>query len=246
MMDFKPPSNVSYARPFYARTRFLFVALLVLFVYSYGWRITEIEPGELVRDAHLVKPLVRDLLHPDLFTFETETESANAFFILLGQQSPLDKIGEVISRPILTLSKDTGQIGDTIEVSGKGFRPHEKGRVIWINSIEQEYPLGLFETDAGGNFHSDIIVPPTARGNTQRVRATLEWRTGEWRFSDTLKLTMSKMVETVFLALMATTFAVFVAAPMSFFCARNIMIASPANTAVYYAGRTIFYVLRSI
>ena len=246
MIDFKPPSNVSYARPFYARTRFLFVALLVLFVYSYGWRITEIEPGELVRDAHLVKPLVRDLLHPDLFTFETETESANAFFILLGQQSPLNKIGKVISRPVLTLSKDTGQIGDTIGVSGKGFRPHEKGRVIWINSIEQEYPLGLFETDAGGNFHSDIIVPPTARGNTQRVRATLEWRTGEWRFSDTLKLTMGKMVETVFLALMATTFAVFVAAPMSFFGARNIMIANPANTAVYYAVRTIFNVLRSI
>ena len=69
MADSTPSSNVSYKRPFYAQTRFLFIALLLAAVYSYGWRVTEIEPGELVRDAHLVKPLVRDLLHPDLFTF---------------------------------------------------------------------------------------------------------------------------------------------------------------------------------
>ena len=246
MVNSKPPPNVSYRRPFYAKTRFLFIALLVSAVYSYGWHVTEIELGELVRDAHLVKPLVRDLLRPDIFTFETRTESANALFVLSDQQSPLRKLKKSDSAPALFLSKDIGDIGDSIEVFGKGFRPHEKGTITWVNSIEQEYPLGLFETGAGGNFNSDIIVPPIARGDTQAVRAVLEWWTGEWRFSDTFKLTVDKVVETIFLAFMATTFSIIVAAPMSFFGARNLMLANSANTAVYYTVRTVFNVLRSI
>ena len=43
------------------------------------------------------------------------------------------------------------------------------------------------ETDAGGNFKREIIVPPIARGNKQVVRAILEWQTGKWRVSDTFK-----------------------------------------------------------
>ena len=246
MVDFKPSIDISYRRPFYARTRFLFFALLLISIYSYGWRVTEIELGELVRDAHLVKPLIRDLLHPDLFTFETEIESADAYFVLSGQQLSLGQIEKDVQGPVLALSSDSGQIGNTIEVSGKGFRPNETGRIVWINSIEQEYPLGLFETDAGGNFHSDIIVPPIARGDVQKIRTILEWRTGRWWFSDTLRLTMAKMIETIFLALMATTFAVLIAVPMSFLGARNIMISHPTTAVIYYSVRTIFNVLRSV
>ncbi len=246
MADSIPSSNVSYERPFYAQTRFLFIALLLVAVYSYGWRVTEIEPDELIRDAHLVKPLVRDLLHPDLITFAKEKETADASFTLSGQQShilPLKKPG---SGPVLSLSKNTGKIGDRINVSGKGFQPYKNGTLAWFNSIEQEYPLGSFETNADGSFHREIVVPPTAIGNAQTVRAVLEWQTGEWRISDTLKLTLEKMVETVFLALMATTFAILVAVPLSFLGARNLMTGNPANKIIYYTVRTLFNLLRSV
>ena len=246
MVDLKPSPGVSYRRPFYARTRFLFFILLVISVFSYGWRVTEIQLGELVRDVHLVKPLVRELLNPDLLTFDTESEFASTFFILSGQQSLLDKIQKFPQGPVLSVSKNTGQVGDSIEVSGSGFRPNKKGRVVWVNSIEQEYPLGFFETDSVGKFKRDIIVPPIARGDTQTVRAFLEWRTGEWRFSSTLKLTLEKVVETVFLAFMATSFSIIIAAPMSFFGAQNLMSSNPANKTIYYIVRTIFNLLRSI
>ncbi|SVD67441.1 uncharacterized protein METZ01_LOCUS420295, partial [marine metagenome] len=240
------PSIISYRRPFYARTRFLFFILLVISIFIYGWRVTEIQLGELVRDVHLVKPLVRDLLNPDLLTFDIESESASTFFILSGQQSSLNKSQKFSLGPVISVSKNTGQVGDTIEVSGKGFRPNRKGRLVWVNSIEQEYPIGFFETDLVGKFKIDIIVPLIARGDTQTVRAFLEWRTGEWRFSSTLKLTLEKVVETVFLAFMATTFSIIIAAPMSFFGARNLMLSNPANKAIYYIIRTTFNLLRSI
>jgi phosphonate transport system permease protein len=57
---------------------------------------------------------------------------------------------------------------------------------------------------------------------------------------------MAKMIETIFLALMATTFAVLIAVPMSFLGARNIMISHPTTAVIYYSVRTIFNVLRSV
>ena len=38
--------------------------MAVLAVYSYGWKVTEIEMKELFRDFHLVKPLVKELVSP--------------------------------------------------------------------------------------------------------------------------------------------------------------------------------------
>ena len=246
MVDSVLSHNIPYRRPFYTRTRFLFFFLLAVVVYSYGWRVTNIELGELVRDAHLVKPLIRDLLRPDILTFETRVESEDAFFILSDKQLPLHNQDKKISRSKLFLSKDIGRVGDAIKVFGAGFNSNRTGMITWINSIEQEYPLGLFETDDHGNFTRDIIVPPTARGNKQTIRAVLEWKTGKWRFSDTFKLVMDKLVETVFLAFMATTFAILIAVPVSFFGARNLMLTNPVNKTVYYIIRTIFNVLRSV
>jgi phosphonate transport system permease protein len=74
----------------------------------------------------------------------------------------------------------------------------------------------------------------------------LAWQTGEWRISDTLKLTIEKMVETVFLALMATTFSILVAAPLSFLGTRNLMAGNLINKVIYYVVRTLFNVLRSV
>ena len=78
------------------------------------------------------------------------------------------------------------------------------------------------------------------------MRAVLSWKTGEWHASHTLKLTIDKMVETLFLALMATTMAVLFAVPLSFLGARNLMTRHLPGTAVYYCVRTGFNLMRSI
>ena len=54
------------------------------------------------------------------------------------------------------------------------------------------------------------------------------------------------MIETIFLALMGTFFALLVSMPLSFLGARNLMQGSPVGWAIYYAVRTLFNVLRSI
>jgi phosphonate ABC transporter permease subunit PhnE len=48
------------------------------------------------------------------------------------------------------------------------------------------------------------------------------------------------------MALMATSFAIFFAVPVSFLAAKNIMAVNPVGRAVYYLVRTVLNILRSI
>ena len=234
-------------RPFYTRTRFLLLLLAVGVIYSYGWKVTQIQPGNLIRDFHLVKPLISALLHPDIITRETESATLEAAFQLADTPGPETAITPPAqTSPTLQLSRTAGPIGDTLTVEGFHLPPQRQGQLFWVNSIEQEFPLGEIATDAAGRFYKEISVPPTARGNPQQVRAVLTWETGGWRLSHTLHLTVEKIIETIFLGLMATTLGIFLAGPLSFLGARNLMTHSKAGTSIYYLVRTLFNVLRSI
>lgn len=235
-------------RPFMARTRCVLIVLLIAIIYSYGWRVTKIDLRELAQDFHLVKPLVKELLHPDLVTLNVETTTVEAPF-QLGDLLPLHKKKSPppdASTAQIILSMPKGAIGDSLTVLGRDLPPEKPGQLYWVNSIEQEFPLGDFLTDANGSFSMEIEVPQTARGEKQIVRAVLTWKTGGWQASTTLKLTAEKMLETLFLALMATTMAVLFAVPLSFLGARNLMTRHWPGTVVYYCVRTGFNLLRSI
>ena len=103
-----------------------------------------------------------------------------------------------------------------------------------------------FATDATGNFQKDVTVPPSALGNRQTVKAVLTWPEGPLQVSETLHLTIDKMVETLFLALMATTFAILTAIPLSLLPSRNLMTGNLLETIIYYSVRTTLNLLRSI
>jgi phosphonate transport system permease protein len=59
-------------------------------------------------------------------------------------------------------------------------------------------------------------------------------------------LVLEKMAETLAIALVATTFAIFLAIPLSFIAARNLMTGNPISFAVYFIVRTILNIVRSI
>lgn len=60
-----------------------------------------------------------------------------------------------------------------------------------------------------------------------------------------LGLVVERMVVSILQALMATIFAVIVAAPLSFFGARNLMHGSAVGTTIYYLVRGFFNIFRS-
>ena len=232
--------------PIYARTKFVFIALAVLAVYSYGWKVTEINLGDLLRDFHLVKPLVKELTQPDLFSRQEQSQITETDFFLGGNFSRKTPSNDLNDEANLILSQSSGEIGDRLTVEGLHLKPDSEGTLFWVNEIEQEFPLGKFSTDSTGNFSKDITVPPSARGNRQAVRAIVNWEEGPLQASETLRLTFDKMVETLFLALMATTFAIIIAIPLSLLASRNLMTGSLPGTFIYYVVRTTLNLLRSI
>ena len=68
--------------PIYAKTKFVFIGLAVLAVYSYGWKVTEINLSNLFRDFHLVKPLVKELVQPDLLSRKKQSQTTETEFFL--------------------------------------------------------------------------------------------------------------------------------------------------------------------
>ena len=232
--------------PIYARTKFVLITLGLFAVYSYGWKVTEINLSELFRDFHLVKPLVRELAHPDLFSRQIQKQIKETEFFLIDGSNGTKTKSILNEKQHLYLSKRSGKIGDHLTITGLRLRSNSKGKIFWVNEIEQEFPLENFVTDSKGKFQKDISVPPSARGEKQIVRAVLSWSEGNLQTSETLRLTLNKMVETLFLALMATTFAILVAAPLSLLASKNLMKGSLLGTVVYYTVRTTLNLLRSI
>ncbi len=70
--------------------------------------------------------------------------------------------------------------------------------------------------------------------------------TGNLHPSDTLVASLSRIGETILLALMGTVFGVLFSAPLSFLGARNLMGGSPLGRSVYWVVRVIFTITRSI
>jgi phosphonate transport system permease protein len=144
--------------------------------------------------------------------------------------------------------------GEKLTVSGAGLRPNTSGRVLWqstgTNASTQS--IGTFTTDAQGNFTTEVAVPQDADrvlnsfGFPNTLTVSQTWDFGNVYMSQTLELVLQLMVETVFLALMGTSFAIVLSIPLSFLAARNLMPRTFLGNAVYFVTRTLLNVLRSI
>lgn len=139
-----------------------------------------------------------------------------------------------------------------IRIRGDGFRPRSELIARWVFAPGPQLPLGgellagRTRTDDAGRFELEVEIRPLlAQEGGARLQAEARWEEG-WRISPALTRTLELIVQTIFLALMATTMATVVAAPLSFLAARNITARGPVGTAVYYAVRTTFNVVRSI
>jgi phosphonate transport system permease protein len=154
----------------------------------------------------------------------------------------------------MTISPGTVRPGQEITISGTGFRPNAPGEVLWrsAGSSSTVLNLGTFQADASGNFKLTANAPSeadrviNASGFPNTVLASQTWDAGNIYISSTVPLVISRIIETIFLALMGTTFAVIISIPISFLASHNLMAHSIVGTAVYVVARTVLNVLRSI
>lgn len=225
------------------------VALLIFLLLSYGvgWIITEINLKALM-DAHLVKPLISDLLRPEILTRERVEQRVVADFTIPCPETAPAPV-EPGDRPYLRITPTCGEPGIRVTLEGGNLHPDTLAQVRWLDPLGNATRLRAARTDQEGRLAMEFIVPETAIPSQTGLfgaEVLLSWEEGPLKVSQTAIQVQDKMLETVFLALMATTLGVILAVPVSFLAARNLMARHPIGAAIYYLVRLSLNILRAI
>lgn len=245
-------------------------ALVLAGFFALGWQISEIDVVQLIRNApQAVPPLSRVLWPwPAAVQFDTEAVIAAAD-VLAGEGAAPARPERVDNEPYLLVEPNVGQmstqdenfrpvLGTRITLTGTGFAPETSTEIWWEDPIGNEFrpreggEYIILDTDEEGSFRIEMtmpyrLTPPSAEGPfIHQVEARQVSQVGPPQASDALRLTINRMIETIFMGMMATFFGIIFSIPVSFLAARNIMQGSRLTMALYYITRGILNIIRSI
>lgn len=212
-------------------------------IYAYGWQVTQINLGELASKAYLIKPLLSDLIRPDVVERRPRMQVADAGLGLDGTAPPPAR--EIRGPGRIVLNPSTAKTGDRVTITGEGFMPSRPVEIVWLDQSGASVVMGRTTTDTTGRLQTTLTIPE-AIGTTHHVVARVILPGTRLGLSNAARLTVFRLIETIFLALMGTTIGVICAVPLSFLGAKNLMARGPIGTSIYLAIRTIFNIARSI
>jgi len=231
-MNETPP----HTRAAFRRLIVIIAAAVGLVIFSYGWAVTNINlerPQEPLRQQNVGNAL-RELLSPNVLEQEYTIQNTTIPFLVgctPDFQPPAPPPVEP-GAPSIMVTPACGNGNDKIIVQGVNFYPDSLARINWIaedgeRRIRQVNDSGEdnFVTNADGTFTVEIEVPRIrgSTGQNHTIEAQGRFPTGLPRFTQTTALVVEKMVETIFLALIATTLSILPSAILSFFAAHNLM-----------------------
>ena len=207
------------------------VTVLVLVVIAYGFSVTKInfEETRSERRVASLTRILRALAHPRVFDYEYQVVDVQIPFYLGCPEGGVELPEVDRSRAYLIPSAGCAEPGDSIVVEGYNFQENSSGPIFFVGFSEEApdgvpLQMGDFQADAQGNFSVEVTIPRRqVKEDPQAIRATGRVRVGAPSISDEARVTWEKIVETVFMALLATTFGTLLAIPVSFFAARNLM-----------------------
>ncbi len=211
-----------------------FAAVLVIF--SYGWTVTQINlarPQEPIRQQNVSNAL-RELLSPRVFEQDYEVIAATTPIIMNCPADGAPAAAQPVEgdTPYIIVNPTCAQSGERVTVEGYNFYPDSLARLSWIATdgerrIRQVVGVNAdnFVTETNGTFKVQIEVPRIrgTAGETHTIEAQGRFPSGLPRFSATTGLVIEKMIETIFLALIATSLSILPSAILSFFAAHNLM-----------------------
>lgn len=244
----------------------LFYTLLLFFIL--GWQIGQIDLVSLFTQADEALPTLSHVIWPwkAAITYPEEYQITRAEILAPCDGSEFPENIPVEGEPFLHISPTCGSpseidgtAGTAFIFTGSGFEPEKEVTIWWHDPINNEFrqrqdgKYVVLIPDANGDFQVDIIMPyrilPPSAGEGSKIweaqaRQLTHVRAGE--ISENLKLSIEKMIETIFIGMMATFFGIIFALPLSFLAAKNLMSANIVSRVIYYITRAFLNAVRSI
>jgi len=253
----------------YNRIHIIILIIVVFFVL--GWQIGEINPYKMItKFPETLTPLSR-VLWPwqAAFTHKMEKISAQAAILSPCKGTPPPPSKEIPGKPFLLAEPTCGELstldanykmipGTELTLTGRNFKPDNETEIWWVDPIGNRFQLRQndkyvkVKTDAKGSFKIKVLmpyrlIPPSSEGKLiHHVEALQESQVGGVIINEPLKLAVSRMVETIFMGMIATLFGILFAIPVSFLAARNLMSGSWITLSIYFITRTVINIIRSI
>ncbi len=214
--------------------------LATLVIYAYGFQVTQVsleETSDPQRQERFIR-ILRALARPDLVTYEKEE-----FIVEAPIQVPCrgqDGASEPdTGKPYITVTPACADPRAEVTIEGFNFEPNTNGPLNFIPPSGVSLKMATIQTDAQGHFLITTTLPKRPSEETQTIRAVTRRNVGAPHLSRNALQTWDKIVETVFLALLATTFGVVFAVPLSFLAAKNIM--APINSPLTSVALSIIF-----
>jgi phosphonate transport system permease protein len=236
------------------------VLVLLAMGYGIGWQVTQIDPVVLTRNLSRAGLILGPMLQPDIATHRELTNSAwVGIQVPCGSNAP-PGVNEVNNIQI-QIAPSCGNLREMLVIKASGLWPNSSTEIEWATPIGDRLPLGpqftsplLQTSDSQGNLTALVQIPPDALTAVPNPSLPLEHRIylsqsrplpGYQLTQDSLYV-LQGVVETIFLALVATTVGMLAAVPISFLAARNLMGGHLATLAIYTLTRTGLNILRSV
>lgn len=166
-------------------------------------------------------------------------------------------------RPTIQEENEDGSMnvipGSTLHVEGYNFVPEKEVVIWWRDPATSQFrhredgDILRVNPNEDGYFEVEItwpyrLIPDRYQegGANWELQGRQIISVGGWEFSEELKLAIEKMIETIFIGMMATFFGIILSVPISFLAARNLMNANPFTLGIYYIVRGVLNIIRSI
>jgi phosphonate transport system permease protein len=236
--------------------RYLATGLVVLLVapaFVWSWQVAEIDLVSFVRGIPDGMRLVRAFLVPEMFTRPTEEKSVGT--VLPVPCGSGNAAVRQVSGARVNLSLSCGQVGDPLVIRAHGLPGNRDVSVRWVFSDGGFLRIhkDCCTTNDVGSLEWETRIHPlmevnSAEGRPQAGRVEVVWKeiVGGPQLSEAFKTVVDLSAVTLLMALVATTLGAFLAIPLSFFAARNIVGRGPVGRAVYAVFRTVFNLWRSV
>ena len=213
-------------RPF-LRSILIFAAIIVaVLIYAFAFTVTDVDFEKTRSEERLTQltRIIRALAHPDIFEYNQEEVDIDVPYYL---PCPEDGAPEIVvdqSGPYMVVDPPCAGPKDLVTINGYNFTPESAGPINFIPPSGAKLQIGNFKTDEQGNFEILTELPNRQPvEEAQSILATSRMNVGSPHLSPLAWSTIDKILETVFLALLATTFGTMLAIIISFLAARNLM-----------------------
>lgn len=249
---------------------FLIIGTLVV-----GSDITEINIAKAVREIDDIVPRLSQILWPwnpekILYRDKENFDGVALWETPCQEDGPVEQPEPVEGQPYLEIAPDCGdpsggrlpngrrREGTEVTLKGYNYRPNEQAELIINPASIPEFRVVVdgervrVTPDDNGQFELSFVMPNFTIPSTTvgavpvRIIVRQQKEIGSPKLVKEFWLSLEAIIETIFLALMATAFGLILAVPMSFVAARNLMATNIITLTIYYLVRLFMNVVRSI